>query len=97
METPNAFLGTPVIQLMMFQYNDCNDLIYRTINNNVITALMSELCIIIIIIIILILIIIITLILVIILIIIIIIIIIALILYSNPENDLRVKTDYSVC
>jgi len=35
---------TPVIQMLMFHYNDCNNLIYRTNNNNVIAALMSELC-----------------------------------------------------
>jgi len=35
-------LGT--LQWLMFHYNDCNNLIYRTNNNNVIAALMSELC-----------------------------------------------------
>jgi len=35
---------TLVIQLLMFHYNDCNNLIYRTNNNNVIAPLMSELC-----------------------------------------------------
>jgi len=35
---------TPVIQMLMFHYNDCNNLIYRINNNNVIAAVMSELC-----------------------------------------------------